>query len=124
MPALDRYGAQPPIELIRQWLNHGYWSDLKDASKIELVDLLLVSAMGSLGGSNYIFPRFYRHAFVVAIDSFDDSTLNLIFTSINDWHFSKGYVDKVTNLSRVCTISFIVISNIIRISAGSQCCVR
>lgn len=42
MPALDRYGAQPAIELIRQWLNHGYWSDLKDASKIELVDLVIV----------------------------------------------------------------------------------
>lgn len=63
--------------------------------------------MGSLGGSNYIFPRFYRHAFVVAINSFDDSTLNLIFTSINDWHFSKGYADKVANLSRVCTQFFI-----------------
>lgn len=62
---------------------------------------MLVSAMGSLGGSNYIFPRFYRHAFVIAIDSFDDSTLNLIFTSINEWHFSKGYSEKVAVLARV-----------------------
>lgn len=66
---------------------------------------MLVAAMGSLGGSNHIFPRFYRHAFVVAIDSFDNSTLNLIFSSINEWHFSKGYVDKVANLAKVCKMS-------------------
>lgn len=90
--------------------------------------------MGSLGGSNYIFPRFYRHSFVVAIDSFDDSTLNLIFTSINEWHFSKGYVEKVANLSRVSAKSGavghsikvcrqIINRNIIHSPEGSQCSV-
>lgn len=57
--------------------------------------------MGLLGGSNFIFPRLYRHAFVVAVDSFVDSTLMYIFTSINEWHFSKGYPDKVANYARV-----------------------
>lgn len=40
MPSCDAYGSQPPLELLRQWLDHGYWSDLTDTTKIELVDLV------------------------------------------------------------------------------------
>ena len=57
--------------------------------------------MGMPGGSNFIFPRFYRHTFVVAVDSFEDSTIVKIFTAIGDWHFAKDYPDKVALLSRV-----------------------
>lgn len=106
MPACDAYGSQPPLELIRQWIDHGYWSDLKDTTKLELVDLIFVGAMGMIGGSNFIFPRLYSHMFVVAVDSFEESTLNHIFTSINDWHFTKGYTDKVALLTKVKTFFF------------------
>lgn len=58
--------------------------------------------MGQLGGSNFIFPRLYRHLFVVAVDSFEDATIIRIFTTIGDWHFAKGYPEKVALLSRVC----------------------
>lgn len=109
MPACDEYGSQPPLELIRQWIDHGYWSDLKDTTKLELVDLIFIGAMGMIGGSNYIFPRLYSHMFVVAVDSFEESTLNHIFTSINEWHFAKGYPDKVGLLARVI-LYYIVLS--------------
>ncbi|GFR40055.1 hypothetical protein Agub_g593 [Astrephomene gubernaculifera] len=100
MPQLDRYGAQPPIELLRQVMDHGGWYDRHDNSFRKLVDLQFLAAMGPPGGGrNPVTNRYLRHFHVIYATEFDAASLTQIFSALTDWWFTRcKYTDDVVAL--------------------------
>lgn len=83
MPVKEVYGAQPPIELLRQYFDKKHWYDSKDITKIHLKDILIVAACGLVGGSRQdVYSRFLCHFNIFAINLFSDETNFRIFQSL------------------------------------------
>uniref|UniRef100_A0AAR2LEL7 Dynein, axonemal, heavy chain 1 n=1 Tax=Pygocentrus nattereri TaxID=42514 RepID=A0AAR2LEL7_PYGNA len=84
MPMLETYGAQPPIELLRQWMDHGGWYDRKQIGTFkQLVDINFACAMGPPGGGrNPITQRFTRHFNFLSFTEMEDSSKRRIFSTI------------------------------------------
>ncbi|ETV99156.1 hypothetical protein H310_08559 [Aphanomyces invadans] len=101
MPQIETYGAQPPIELMRQFVDSGGWYDLKEMTWQKIIDTIVVTAMGPPGGGrNTISPRFQRHFNVLCFSEFDDVTLVRIFSTIVLWYFQSGpFLPEIRKLS-------------------------
>jgi dynein heavy chain len=91
MPQKEKYGAQPPIELLRQWMDYKGWYDIdtpeKDFRKLEKVRF--AGAMGPPGdGRNSISSRYIRHFNVLYIEPYKNDSLEFIFSTVMDWMFA------------------------------------
>lgn len=83
MPKPEIYGAQPPIELLRQLLDFGGFYDREKLywKYIENVVLCAICAPPG-GGRNVLTPRFIRHFSMMFIPSTSEQAMSTIFTSI------------------------------------------
>ncbi|KAK3261578.1 hypothetical protein CYMTET_29517 [Cymbomonas tetramitiformis] len=91
MPQVEEYGAQPPIELLRQYMDHGGWYDRKELTFRQLVDIQFLAAMGPPGGGrNNVTNRYLRHYSVVSVTSFDAESMGRIFSVLAEWWIKKN----------------------------------
>jgi len=83
MPTVETYGAQPPVELLRQVLDHKGFYDRDKIFFKELENVLLfVGAAPPGGGRAVVTGRFTRHFNVLCMPEASESNLTLIFRSI------------------------------------------
>ena len=101
MPAKEEYGAQPPIELLRTWMDHGGWYDKADPRWAfrKSIDLQFIAAQGPPGGgAAKISQRYARHFWTMNYVPFDASSLSRIFNAICDW-FMSDFMGSIRKLS-------------------------
>ncbi len=97
MPEVEEYGAQPPLELLRQFMVNGGWYDTTEKEKAfrNIIDTSLICAMGPAGGGrNPVTPRLLRHYSLLGLVEFESPTLVRIFSTIVDWYFGSQRFDR------------------------------
>ena len=114
MPKKEEYGAQPPIELLRQFLDHHGWYNRKDQQFIRIENIILLTALGPPGGGrNHITPRIVRHFNIIAYTEIDNKTISNIFLMMVE-SFLKRFSDEIKESIGVLVNSVIGIYDIIK----------
>jgi dynein heavy chain len=117
MPQLEQYGAQPPVELLRQWMDHQGWYEYY-TERIpfrSIVDLIMVGAMGPPGGGrNPVTNRFLRHFNFIAFPEMQDASLKKIFGTILSTFAEANFGEEIQNLTATITDASIKLYNTIR----------
>ena len=83
MPKKEKYEAQPPIEILRQWLDYEGWYDINEKEKpfMHISNLIFAGAMGPPGGGrSQLTNRFMRHFNVITYTELVDSSIKSIFS--------------------------------------------
>ena len=111
MPAVEEYGAQPPIELIRLLLDRKgmyirgdwIWKDVEDTS-------LVACAAPPSGGRAVITPRLSRRFNMFCLPEASVGVLSSIFSNIlSNYMKAWGFNDKVKNLEEAAISSTVEI---------------
>lgn len=81
MPRKDEFGSQPPLELLRQWVDYGGWFDrnVREIFK-NILEIQVVAAMGPPGGGKAVISGRVQSKFNMINFTFpSDSQVKRIF---------------------------------------------
>ena len=103
MPRKEKYGAQPPVELLRQCIDNGGWFDHKEKHKPfkQIVEYMFIGGCQPPGqGRQEITPRMSGHLSMISFTSLDNEQMVRIFQSILNWFFhTRSFNDEIKKLT-------------------------
>ncbi|XP_071789676.1 dynein axonemal heavy chain 6-like isoform X2 [Asterias amurensis] len=80
LPAPEVYGAQPPLELLRQFMELGGFYDTKKLAWKNILDVTLCAACAPMGGGrNPVSPRLLKHFCMLALPQPSTRSLQHIY---------------------------------------------
>lgn len=114
MPKKDTYGSQPPLELLRQWMDYGGWFDRtvnETFKKIE--DIQFIASMGPPGGGRNEISRRIQTKFSMINFTFPSETqVRRIFHSIlSHKFFTQDFDDEIKQTSELIAIATLNVYN-------------
>lgn len=90
MPKKDEYGSQPPIELLRQWFDSGYWFDREKVVKNYMCELQLIASMGKPGGGRaHVTPRLVSKFHLINFTNPSEKQMRKIYETIFQTKFTQ-----------------------------------
>ncbi|XP_076026906.1 dynein axonemal heavy chain 2 [Genypterus blacodes] len=83
MPAHDQFGSQPPLELLRLWIDYGFWYDRQKQHLKFVKDMFLLASMGPPGGGrNDISCRLQNRFNLINMTFPNDSQIRRIYSTM------------------------------------------
>jgi len=88
MPKKDTFGSHPPLELIRQWIDYGFWYDRQKILPNQICEMQVLAAMGKPGGGrSEISKRLQSKFHIVNYTIPTESQMKRIFETIAAFKF-------------------------------------
>lgn len=101
MPIKEVCGAQPSLELIKQWIDYGFWYDKKKPFPKYIKNMLLICAMTLYIGVKYpISKRIVNRFNVVNITTPKENDIYKIYNSILNQHLTN-FDETVSDLGTI-----------------------
>ena len=89
MPMLDKYDTQSAISLLRQHKDYEHWYDRGKLTLKDIKNTMFICSMNPTAGSFLVNPRLQRWFWTLAIPFPEQSSLNTIYATFLNKHFSK-----------------------------------
>ncbi|XP_039385897.1 dynein heavy chain 14, axonemal isoform X4 [Mauremys reevesii] len=111
MPIPEEYGAQPPLETIRQFLDLGGFYDTKQLAWRNIQDVSLVADCAPpSGGRNEISPRLLTHFCLLVLPQPSLQSLQRIFqVNLGTYLYNNRFLSEVQKCSDFLTSSSIAV---------------